>query len=689
MKQDAPPDADPPPPRPAVEEIEHVWIPMPDGCRLSAKLWLPADAEKNPVPAILEYIPYRKRDNKAIRDAQIHAFFAEHGYAGVRVDLRGSGESEGVLRDEYLPQEMDDLCEVLRWLERQPWCRGKVGIFGLSWGGFNGLQLAARRPPQLGAVVTVSSSDDRYADDVHYMGGCLLTDNLSWAGTMFAFNSCPPDPAIVGEKWRDMWLERLEGSGLWLKTWLEHQRRDDFWKHGSVCEHYDAIEVPVLAVSGWADGYTNTVFRLLANLKSPCKGLVGAWGHKYPHTAGQGQSIDFLGQCLRWWDRWLKGIDNGVEDDPALRAWMQDTTSPLTPSRPGRWIAEESWPSPHVTDKSWRLTYGQMLEENGDRPPERDADGSDRGSDDLTIQSPLGVGMFAGKWCSYSEATDLPWDQRPEDGGSLIFDTPPLAEDIEILGRPRVRLTLSANKPAAMVAVRLSDVSPSDRSTRVTFGVLNLTHRDSHEHPEPLEPGRRYTVEVPMNHIAQRFPIGHRMRLAISSSYWPLTWPSPEPFRLRISPRESGLTLPVRRVDPRSEPVLDLGEARHAEEPPSTMLAPPRREWTVNHDLARNRVSLNIVNDDPSRRFEDIDLTIGRKVRESYSHRFNNYDTVRGEVEGQRIFERGDWKIRTFTRTVLTATRTHFLIRATLDAYQDEVRVFAKSWDERIPRDHM
>ncbi|MFW5682292.1 MAG: CocE/NonD family hydrolase [Phycisphaeraceae bacterium] len=688
MKQDAPSDSTPPADNDHVHEVEHVWIPMPDGCQLSAKLWLTADADQHPVPAILEYIPYRKRDNKAIRDAQIHAFFAEHGYVGVRVDLRGSGDSEGVLRDEYLPQEMDDLCEVLRWLEQQPWCNGKVGLFGLSWGGFNGLQLAARRPPQLGAVVTVSSSDDRYADDVHYMGGCLLTDNLSWASTMFAFNSCPPDPAIVGEKWKAMWLERLEHSGLWLKTWLEHQRRDAFWKHGSVCENYDDIEVPVLAVSGWADGYTNTVFRLLANLKSPCRGLVGAWGHKYPHSAGPGQSIDFLGQCLRWWDRWLKDIDNGVEKDPALTAWMQDTTSPLTPSRPGRWIAEERWPSPRVVEKPWRLTYGQMLEENGEPAPE--PQGDDKSSPNtLTIQSPLGVGMFAGKWCSYSEATDLPWDQRPEDGGSLIFDTPPLAEDIEILGRPIVRLTLSADKPDAMVAVRLSDVSPSDRSTRVTFGVLNLAHRDSHEHPEPLEPGKRYTVEVPMNHIAQRFPMGHRVRLAISSSYWPLTWPSPEAFRLRIWPGESGLTLPVRAVDPDTEPDIDMGEPRHAPEPPTTMLAPPRREWTVNHDLARNRVSLNIVNDDPSQRFEDIDLTIGRKVRESYSHRFNNYDTVRGEVEGQRFFSRGDWKVRTFTRTVLTSTRTHFLIRATLDAYEDEVRVFAKSWDEKIPRDHM
>ncbi|MGM0680966.1 MAG: CocE/NonD family hydrolase, partial [Thermodesulfobacteriota bacterium] len=268
--------------------FDNVWIPMSDGCSLAAKIWLPPEAEQKPVPAILEYIPYRKRDHKAMRDAQSHGFFASHAYAGVRVDIRGSGDSEGVLYDEYLQQELSDGLEILKWIASQPWCNGRIGMFGISWGGFNGLQIAALQPPELGAVISVSSSDDRYADDVHYMGGCLLTDNLSWASTMFGFNSCPPDPQVVGERWRQMWLDRLEGSGLWIRKWLEHQRRDDFWKHGSICEDYSAIKVPVMLVSGWVDGYSNTVFRLLENLKVPCRGLVGPWGHKYPHLGGPG-----------------------------------------------------------------------------------------------------------------------------------------------------------------------------------------------------------------------------------------------------------------------------------------------------------------------------------------------------------------------------------------------------------------
>jgi putative CocE/NonD family hydrolase len=209
-----------------VEEIEHVWIEMRDGTRLSARVWLPKGAAASPFPAILEYIPYRKRDFTAQRDAVMHPYFAGYGYASVRVDIRGSGESEGVLTDEYLPLEQEDGVEILQWIAGQPWCDGNVGMIGISWGGFNSLQIAALRPPELKAVMAVCATDDRYADDIHHMGGCLLGDNLSWASVMFAYNSLPPDPQIVGERWREMWLRRLEESGLWLDTWLGHQRRD-------------------------------------------------------------------------------------------------------------------------------------------------------------------------------------------------------------------------------------------------------------------------------------------------------------------------------------------------------------------------------------------------------------------------------------------------------------------------------
>ncbi len=659
-----------------IKIVENSWIPMQDGTRLAAKIWMPKDAEVHPVPAILEYIPYRKRDFKAYRDNQIHGYFAGHGYAGVRVDLRGSGDSEGILRDEYLQQELDDGLEVLRWLASQPWCTGDIGMIGISWGGFNGLQIAALQPPELKAIITVASSDDRYADDVHYMGGCMLTDNLSWASTMFAYNSCPPDPQIAGEKWKEMWIDRLEGSGLWIKKWLEHQRRDAYWKHASVCEDYSAIQCPVFAVSGWADGYTNSVFRLMENLKVPRKGLIGPWGHKYPHMGGPGPIIDFLHECLRWWDQWLRGIDTGVKKDPMVRAWMKDTVSPISAKRPGRWVTEDNWPSGDIEEKKLNILFSEL-----------DFDLSKKTSTVLSIQSPLSVGLFAGKWCSYAESTDLPSDQREEDGGSLIFDTLPLAEDMEILGSPKVELELTSNKPIATVAVRLSDVAPNGRSTRVTYGLLNLTRRSSHEEPQELEENKKYQVSLDMNYVAQKFPAGNQIRLSISSSYWPLAWPPPEPARLKIYLENSILKLPLRRVKNGDDHLRELGKPVEGRALSTTLLVPSHREWEVKHNLATNQVQLHVTNNDPQYRLNDINWAIRKDVTERYVYWNNNYDTLRAEVISNRGFRRNGWELTTITRTILTSTRTHFRLRATLDAYEEDTRVFSKTWDESIPRD--
>ncbi|WP_291320680.1 CocE/NonD family hydrolase [Desulfonatronospira sp.] len=659
-----------------IQVVENQWIPMSDGCRIAAKIWIPESAGKKPVPAILEYIPYRKRDIKAKRDSQLHGFFAGHGYACIRADLRGSGDSEGVLRDEYLKQELDDGMEILSWIASQPWCNGRVGMMGISWGGFNALQIAALQPPQLKAVISVCSSDDRYADDIHYMGGCLLTDQLSWASTMFAYNSCPPDPEVAGKKWKDMWMERLEGSGLWLRKWLKHQKKDSFWKHASICEDYSAIQVPVFAVSGWADGYSNPVFRLIEHLSSPVKGLVGPWGHKYPHMVELGPEIDFPGQCLKWWDKWLKGLETGIMDEPPLRVWMQDTVSPLVSQRPGRWVAEKAWPSTGIREQEFIVT----------------SYGLDRKSDPETcgwrmdIQSPLSVGLFGGKWCSYSESTDLPWDQREEDGGALVFETAPLQKRTEILGRPVALLELSSNKPQAMVAVRLSDIGEDGRGTRVTFGLLNLTHRNSHESPEELEPDQKYLVRVPMNFIAQSFPAGHRIRLSVSTSYWPVAWPSPEPVKLSLYPGSSRLILPIREPSSLDQALTPFDPPPALEGIKTTLLVPAKREWTVIHNLADNTVKVKVINNDARIHLEHINLAVQKDVWETFSYSSNNYDTVRGEGVSKRGFQRNDMELSTMTRTVLTSTRTHFKITATLDAFEGDARIFSKSWDETIPR---
>jgi len=659
-----------------VRNIENVRIPMSDGIELAARVWLPENAEAHPVPAILEYIPYRRRDFTRVRDETMHPYFASHGYAAVRVDLRGSGDSGGVLTDEYLQQELDDGVAVIEWLAAQPWCDGNVGMMGISWGGFNALQIAAMQPPALKAIVTLSSTDDRYADDVHYMGGCLLGDNLSWASVMFAFNSLPPDPEVVGEQWRDLWFQRLEGSGLWLEAWLEHQTRDAYWRHGSVCEDLSAIRCPVMAVSGWADGYTNSVFRLLANLDVPRQGLVGPWSHKYPHEGVPGPAIDFQGEMLHWWDRWLKGERNGVDDAPMLRAWVQSSVRPSSRYRfrPGRWVGEKVWPSDSVSVRSLRLEPGRLTESGRERPPA-----------ELTVQSPLSVGFFAGKWCSYAAGPDMPHDQREEDGGALVFDTGTLESELEIFGAPEVELDVASSQPNAMVAVRLSDVAEDGNATRTTFGLLNLNHFRGHEDPQPLEPGKRYKVRFKLNNLGHVFPAGHRLRLSISTSYWPMAWPPPEPTRLSLHTGGCRLMLPV-RTPPGTNEAVEFEQPRPQ---PTSRVEPIRigeHRWIVHRDLQTDESILEVIKDEGRYRIEDIDLEISDDTREWYSYQVDDFGSPRGEVLCVRKLCREGWDIQTRTRTVLTADPDYFHLDAELDAYENKRRVFSRNWSRRIAR---
>jgi len=341
-----------------VIEQPDVGIVMSDGCRLSARIWMPENASTHPVPAILEHLPYRKRDGTIYRDEITQPYFAARGYACIRVDMRGNGESEGLMEDEYLPQELNDACEVINWATQQSWCTGKVGMMGISWGGFNSLQVAALQPAGLEAIVTVCSTVDRFADDIHYKGGCLLNENIGWAANMLSYSSRPPDPELVGEQWMAMWQHRLENMPFLASTWLRHQARDAYWQHGSVCEDYSAIKAAVLSVGGWHDGYRNTIAHLVENLDSPVKGIVGPWIHKYPHYAAPQPAIGFLQECLRWWDRWLKNKDTGVENDADYRVWLMDSVTPKRwlDERPGRWVGEPTLPSPNITEQAFYIS---------------------------------------------------------------------------------------------------------------------------------------------------------------------------------------------------------------------------------------------------------------------------------------------------------------------------------------------
>jgi putative CocE/NonD family hydrolase len=665
----------------AVRTVELAWIPMPDGRRLAARLWLPADAEARPVPAILEYIPYRRRDGTRGRDDEAHAWVAAQGYGCARVDIAGSGDSDGLLRDEYLPQEQADAVAIIAWLAAQPWCSGAVGMIGISWGGFNGLQVAALQPPALKAVVSLCSTVDRYADDVHFMGGCLLNDNFDWGGAFFAYAALPPDPEMVGPSWLERWLERLEAVQPFPALWFAHQRRDAFWRHGSVCEDWSKLTCPVLAVSGWADGYTAAVFRLVETMPGPCKGIVGPWGHLYPFRGVPGPAIGFLQECVRWWDRWLKGVRNGVDDDPALRLWLQESVPPQAhyDERPGRWIALPGWPAAAVERRRLALNADGLAEAAGPAAP-------------LALRSPQTTGVAGGEWCAYGlgkVAPEMPLDQRIDDAGSLVFDGPPLDRPLAIVGDPAVTLEVASDRPQAMVAVRLSDVAPDGAATRISFGLLNLSHRDSDAEPEALEPGRSYVVRVRLNEAAWRVPAGHRLRVAVSSAYWPMVWPQPEAATLTVTAGRSALELPVLPAAAEAG-WSSFGPVEHATPMARTVFDPGAEHRTLVYDVDRDRTTFRVSRNDGRSRIDAIGTEIAYTKLKQFSIERDDPRTARSEVETMIHYRReaDGWDARLVARIVMTTDGRDLIIDSDIDAFAGQRRVLARAYHHRIPRDH-
>ncbi|WP_163577266.1 CocE/NonD family hydrolase [Halomonas faecis] len=659
-----------------VREIEHLEIPLSDGTRLAARVWLPEDAEEKPVPVILEYLPYRKRDGTMVRDELTHPYFAGHGYAGVRVDMRGNGESEGLMADEYLPQEQADALEVIEWLTRQSWCTGRVGMMGISWGGFNSLQLAALKPEPLKAIITLCSTDDRYTDDIHYKGGNLLHENLGWSATMLNFSAAPPDPALVGDVWRKRWKARLDNMPLLAETWLSHQYRDDYWKHGSVNQAYDDIQAAVYAIGGWGDAYKNSVPRLMEHLSGPRKGLIGPWIHKYPHFAIPDPAIGFLQEALRWWDHWLKDIDTGIMDEPAGTFYLQDSLppSPMYRERPGVWVRTEGWPSQHVKPRTLSLTEQGLV--NGEAPL----------AESKVIDSPLTAGSHQGEYCAIWFGPDLPGDQRSDDAHALCFDSKPLEETVSILGKPKVRLTLASNRDCGQLTVRLSDVQPDGQVARITYGVLNLSLRD-HDRMEPPVPGEPMAIELELDMIGYRLPQGHRLRIAVASANFPLLWPTPKRAALTLMPGPQHLELPVFE----GEPVANPFEAPESAQPANVEIrrrAQPRR--TVQEDAATGEITVIVEDDLGALTLADHGYRIEQHCEERYTAHPDDPTLARAEIvwhyHAGRDDGPGQFDVSVESRYRLSCNEHTFFIEAEQVAHDEGQEMHRKHWQTAVPR---
>jgi predicted acyl esterase len=652
-----------------VKTIENTWIVMPDGIRLSARLWMPATASAQKFGVVLEYIPYRKRDLYRSHDDAWGQTLAQYGIAYARVDARGSGESEGIIVDEYLEQELDDGVQIIAWLANQPWSNGAVGMRGISWGGINTLQIAAKAPPALKAIMPMCCTDTRYTDDAHYIGGALGLTDLQWGVQFKGVMALPPDPAIVGPSWKTLWQERLDSTPAIMETWLEHQRNDAYWKRGSVSTDYGAIKSAVYIVDGWVDTYVNTVTRILAEVRSPRKALFGPWAHNYPESTSPGPSLEWAFEEVRWWKQWLENVDTRIMQEPMLRAYMPyRTSSEVYPQdTPGRWVAESSWPPKSVAMRTWYLNGGRLNDQSG-------------ATSEISYRGDKIVGLQKPEWLPFPPE-GLPGEQTPDDLKSLVFDSKPLPHDMEILGHPVAKIRVAADQPVAKLALRLCEVDAEGKSWLVTYGLMNLTHRGGDESPEALVPGKPYDVVVPLSLIAHRFKRGNRLRLSISESLWPLVWPSPKVATLTITQGISSIQLPIRTEmqDPAFPIPIKAGDKASATRATPHASGPDATGWyTIEQSAPEGSYVLAETG-------TAITGILGQRETLRIREGDNASCVWKGEVS--RGFKRDQWDVKVAARYQLSCTPENFVIEETLQAFEGETEIFARSNKAMVRRE--
>lgn len=645
---------------------ETVWITLDDGTRLAATIWWPEGP--GPFPAVLEFLPYRRRDGTSPRDDTTYPVYAEAGIVGVRVDARGCGDSDGLFDDEYSPQELADAAAVIGWIATQSWSNGSVGMMGISWGGFNAVQVAAMRPPALKAVISIASTADRYADDIHYKGGCLLSAHVSWAGTMLNYNSRPPDPEVVGNSWAEIWRTRLADQGMMLETWLRHQRRDDYWAHGSICEDWGAIACPVFVIAGWADGYRNTPAEIARHLDAPVKAMTGPWIHKYPHFAYPEPRADFHGMSIAWWKQWLCGEDRGVEDWPAHRAYRVEGARP----RPWRGEDEGAWLDAPLQTPVTEMPLG--------------ADGMLGGAPGsaVTFSTPQHCGTMGGEFFTTAPDAQLPSDQRLDDALSVCWETAPVDVPLDIVGRPVLKARVAINQPQGNLIARLVDVHPDGTAALIARGVLNLCHREGFAAPRAMAPGQGEEIALAIDETCYRVRPGHRLRVAVSTAYWPIVLPSPVAVTVTLS--GGVLALPVAEDAPQIAVPLPPEGTRSPGHP---QLEPGGTRRWVQHDLQAGRVRYHLA--------EDTGLTEhprhGIRSRETRDETWEIAPDDPTGATGHLVFTtfraRGAWEASTRAEIRFTCTERAYDVEAEVTAWEGEDEFHRKSWAFSIPRDHV
>ncbi len=648
----------------------YVWIPMSDGACLSARLYLP-EGDDRPWPVLLEALPYRKDDLTASYASEYRRLRDEGRFAVARVDLRGTGASDGLATDEYPPEEQSDLVEVIAWLAAQPWSNGNVGMFGTSYSGFNSLQLAAEQPPALKGVCAIYASDDRYTDDVHYMGGTLrAVDLVDYVIYMTAMCALPPTPALTGDRWRDAWLARVDHAEPWLLRWLEEQWDGEYWRHGSLRRldghggwtGYDRIRCATMIVAGWADGYRNNSFRTYEQLRGPRELLVGPWSHMSPASSRPGPNLDLLPEIIRFFDAHLRDRPPTSPTAP-IRVFLRRPTPPapdLAEHR-GQWRADTAWPPADA---------GELVLESP-----RD------GTEELAVRGDVGTTA----WISC--AGHLPWgqpvDQRPDEGLSLVYDWPAREEELVVAGHPRLTVTVTADAPVAFLSAKLCDVFPDGTSQLVTRGFLNLCHRESSLAPAPLVPGAPVTVTLELEATAWIFEAGHRVRLDVAGTDWPNTWSPPAPVTLAVDAATLRLALPTLADATGAEPVPEFTPA-----PPDDDEHDPSGDrptvWRIDHDVLASETRAVVDHG------TTYDAEHGSRVEEHYTGEVtvstDDPGIARATATARFAVAWPEVRVHSEARLDVRSDADAFDVTVDLDVHQDDELVRTRSWSRRIPR---
>jgi uncharacterized protein len=651
---------------------KNALIPVRDGTRLAADFYLPAQGERFPV--VLEYRPYRK-DDETPPGGRFYGDLVRHGYAVARVDIRGTGASEGVSTDEYTVEEQLDGYDVVEWLAAQEWSDGAVSMMGTSYSGFTSLQVAAEAPPHLRCVIPLYFTDDRYTDDCHYRGGLLRMyfDVGNYGNMMIAWNALPPYPEWSGADWARIWEEHLAGNEPYLLKWLHHQTDGAYWRNGSVGDVANRIRCPVFMIGGWRDGYPNPPLRLFEKLCVPKKLLIGPWMHIRPDIAIPGPRIDYIYEVVRWLDYWCKDRDTGITDEPPVAFYLQRYDLPVADRLEivGEWRAERDWPPPDSGERTLYLCAGGCL---GERP---DGDGVDY------FEYFADVGVTGGLW-SGGVPFGLPGDQRADEAFSLCYTSAPLEEPLHTAGRSRVVLHVASTAKVIGFSASLSEVAPDGTSHLVAKGMLNATRRESLTDPEPLVPGEVYELEFEIDATAWVFSRGNRIRLAIASADFPNVWPTPE---LATNTVFRGTARPSRLVLATIPPV---GSAEPAAFHPSAEVVPPQHalphppEWRLTRDVLTGRTSHTIryaaeTRVDPTTLIERDTLGVVEVDPANPSDASACGCHVTRILRPNRAFEAS-------SNVLIQSTATHFHVTVELEVAVNNARHFGRRWVESIPR---